>query len=730
MVQGSGQKSTLVRFAESQIPQETYNSTEILSKSSLHPYTSQILRPTTPPPPTHTHKHAWTTSRSDSPGAGVKAGLVGGENVDALYPGDKTRPRFLVAMLHQVRAELVALGAENAPLGDSRRLQVYGEIWDFFIQEFKTYEPLLTEIKHEYECHLQNMRQEVAKLEPLQSKLAVYRYQAAQELDQVQAEWQKVMDRQKWENRELRQTIRSLNARMDSLRNEYTSLKEELRRRDDRGEDYVSSKLVEVHAEMESLERKHNAQLRVKEQEIVDLQTGLKKDFNAMTEEMNKVKDHYGSIMKKERDAFVGEVEGLRSELQAERGRWQSLESRNAQIQSDLHQTQAALKRKEDDKYPDWDYIQNLCPSSVLEWGMKCKDLDYNDTIIVLLRDLIKLKVTKAASDRHVTIKDENLAPTDPKYFIGLGLSSDLPKYLRYRGKIPNRHISRKNLRALIKDTWEQKAIYDALPARKGQVSKLADFLYAYLKKRFGSQEIVAEWGYNIHEACRKHRFYSVEIQLFFGILTDTMEEEVYHHQTQTIERLKTMFYRMDMDLHEGKARGVVPKAAGVEMLKRAWTQKDERQFGELSNALDADQPGAMLTYRWLFQSDAQSMFLDIVREQEMELREAYLNGVASSLLSSLQAMSAAPPPGTTPTTKTPIEQLRTFKVSSLDAQRALARHDPQKTKKGLDTLVARGFGVKVGEVKLRAVIGGDKFVENLRRGVLYFGAAQKEQNV
>ena len=67
--------------------------------------------------------------------------------------------------------------------------------------------------------------------------------------------------------------------------------------------------------------------------------------------------------------------------------------------------------------------------------------------------------------------RDENLAPTDPKYFIGLGLSSDLPKYLRYKGKIPNRHISRRDLRALIRDTWEQKAVYDALPARKGQIS-------------------------------------------------------------------------------------------------------------------------------------------------------------------------------------------------------------------------------------------------------------------
>ena len=49
------------------------------------------------------------------------------------------------------------------------------------------------------------------------------------------------------------------------------------------------------------------------------------------------------------------------------------------------------MKQKEDDKYPDWDYIQNMLTGSVAEWGMKSKELDYNDTIIVLLRDLMKV---------------------------------------------------------------------------------------------------------------------------------------------------------------------------------------------------------------------------------------------------------------------------------------------------------------------------------------------------
>ena len=68
-----------------------------------------------------------------------------------------------------------------------------------------------------------------------------------------------------------------------------------------------------------------------------------------------------------------------------------SKESRSAELETTLRQTQKELKRKEDDKYPDWDYIQDMLPGSVVEWGMKTKQLDYNDTIIVLLRDLMKV---------------------------------------------------------------------------------------------------------------------------------------------------------------------------------------------------------------------------------------------------------------------------------------------------------------------------------------------------
>ncbi|KAJ3281407.1 SWI SNF, matrix associated, actin dependent regulator of chromatin, sub d, member 3, partial [Borealophlyctis nickersoniae] len=568
---------------------------------------------------------------------------------------------------------------------------------------------------------------------PLRGKLSIFRYQAAQELDQVREQGMRDVEKHKDENHQLQRTITSLQTQLDKLNHEHGLVREELRRRDARDEDYVSSKLPELHAEMDSISRKHEEELRQKEEEMSDLQRGLRKAFSdcdAMREAMNTLKETYAtSLTKVEHEKLLREMSECKAAYETEKSENETLRLRTGMLHSKLHDVQASLKRKEEDKYPDWDYIQGLCPGGIQEWGMKCKDLDYNDSIIVLLRELFKvgiflyvlvactceaidtgidgiilqIKLAKPVKEKPVPTDSDALHPTgEPRFFIGLGSSSTVPKHLRYKGKIPNRRLSRRNLCMLIKDTWEAKAVHDAAPGGKGRRIGLADFLYAYLKKRFGSQDAIAEWGYNIHEACKKHRFQSVECQLFYEILNGNLDEQVYHSQKRIIEHLKTTLYRHDMQLHEGRARGILPKSAVVDAVKEVWPRKTAAELEQLQHALDADQPGPTATYRWLFQNDAECMFLDIVREQEMEMRNRYISELSEVLLSMLQTQK----------NKTDDSKgLAAFRLTAVDASRALARYDAEKSRKEVDTYVARGFGVAVGDVKSRAVIQADKFL-------------------
>ena len=55
---------------------------------------------------------------------------------------------------------------------------------------------------------------------------------------------------------------------------------------------------------------------------------------------------------------------------------------------------------------------------------------------------------------------------------------------------------------------------------QKGISISLAEFLFVYLKKRFGTQDAIAEWGYNLHFASKSFVEESVDCRLFYGILS------------------------------------------------------------------------------------------------------------------------------------------------------------------------------------------------------------------
>lgn len=53
-----------------------------------------------------------------------------------------------------------------------------------------------------------------------------------------------------------------------------------------------------------------------------------------------------------------------------------------------------------------------------------------------------------------------------------------------------------------------------------GVRDKMADFLYTYLQRRFGLEQMIIEWGYNLHDACQRYE-HDEHIGLFAGVLRE-----------------------------------------------------------------------------------------------------------------------------------------------------------------------------------------------------------------
>jgi hypothetical protein len=54
---------------------------------------------------------------------------------------------------------------------------------------------------------------------------------------------------------------------------------------------------------------------------------------------------------------------------------------------------------------------------------------------------------------------------------------------------------------------------------------KLADFVHGYLKRRFAMEQMVVEWGYNLHDACQRYS-HDENIGLFWNILSEEVREK------------------------------------------------------------------------------------------------------------------------------------------------------------------------------------------------------------
>ena len=53
-----------------------------------------------------------------------------------------------------------------------------------------------------------------------------------------------------------------------------------------------------------------------------------------------------------------------------------------------------------------------------------------------------------------------------------------------------------------------------------GQREKLGNFVYEYLQRRFGLEQMVVEWAYNLHDACQRYA-HDDNIGLFWNVLTE-----------------------------------------------------------------------------------------------------------------------------------------------------------------------------------------------------------------
>ncbi|XP_032342460.1 translin-associated factor X-interacting protein 1 isoform X4 [Camelus ferus] len=123
--------------------------------------------------------------------------------------------------------EVICQASETAT-GEVSREQPYREIFEFFIEDFKTYKPLLSSIKNAYEVMLAHQREKIRALEPLKAKLVTVNEDCNERILAMRAEERYEISMLKKEKMNLLKLIDKKNEEKISLQSEVTKLRKNL----------------------------------------------------------------------------------------------------------------------------------------------------------------------------------------------------------------------------------------------------------------------------------------------------------------------------------------------------------------------------------------------------------------------------------------------------------------------------------------------------------------------
>ncbi|XP_004626080.1 translin-associated factor X-interacting protein 1 isoform X2 [Octodon degus] len=576
------------------------------------------------------------------------------------------KPRYLEQLENYLRKELLLLdlGTDSA---QELRLQPYREVFEFFIEDFKTYKPLLSSIKNAYEVMLAHQREKIRALEPLKAKLITMSEDCNERILAMRAEEKYEIAMLKKEKMNLLKLIDKKNEEKISLQSEVSKLRKNL------AEEYLHylterdarkiliADLNELRYQREDMSLAQAP--GVWGEDPVKLTLALKmtrQDLTRTQMELNTMKANFGDVVPR-RDFEMQEKtnKDLQEQLDSLRADYEEVRKEH-EILLQLHMTTL----KERDQFsselqdiqrtstprPDWTKCGDIVAGGPDRWQVLAEGKNSDQLVDVLLEEI---------GEGLLREKD---------FFPGLGYGEAIPPFLRFDGPVQNKKPSKKDVVNLLKDAWKERLAEE-------QKEKFPDFFFNFLERRFGPSDAIA-WAYTIFENIKLFRSNEVMSQ-FYAILMGKLTESVYINQKETTAQLLKEMINAD-----SQNEGLITMEQLSTILRNTFPVKTEEHIQELMeaagwhpNSSNAD----LFDYRLLFTENEEGQsepFVQKVWEQYMVEKDEYLQELKQELGLELYE-----------------------DVTLAKMRRALMTIDPTLDKQNLNTHLSWAFQIPVSEM-------------------------------
>ncbi|XP_026143357.1 translin-associated factor X-interacting protein 1 isoform X1 [Carassius auratus] len=544
------------------------------------------------------------------------------------HHGSLTKPRFLEQLESHLKRELEALDTHGFKVQELR-LQVFQEVFGYLIEEFKTYKPIFSAIKNEYDITLAHLRDQIRDLQPLRAKLVLVSEQCEKRILDQRVQERDELRALKKECLRLQRVIESMRGQQTALQIQVDHLKEDLATqyqlyRDERDARKLLITRISTMTSTQDTEHDDNNEGYIEEDESEDpvvvkmaLQV-CREDLTKVQVELNRLQAEYSDVVPRRdwdnlnhiHEETLIKLETLQTDFDQLKSEYDALlEVHRQSAPAVLHSNPSVLQHGSDNKHivttprPNWEQCLDILGGSE-----RCKELFEGQS-----------------SQKRMEILLQQMNGQN-EFFTGLGTSSDVPIYLQYDGKLKKLKLKKADVVRVIKDIWREKTSENE---KNDDVRDLQTFLHSYLVEHY--KDKAGEWAYSLMESIQNNLEDDL-ICLFNDILIGKVDESIYHGQTQLLSHLLKVLIQSDTT-----QCGSLTVLEFSEALRKAFPLKADQDIEELLAVAQTElkSNGVRIAYQTLYTEDTDGRhkeFLSLVKKQATAERLQYISELRMQL--------------------------------------------------------------------------------------------------
>ena len=478
----------------------------------------------------------------------------------------------------------------------AERILVFRKAAHFFSRSFKTYKPLLAWIFAETDAHSEAIMRLLAQYRSALAKAREGHTLLAHALRESEGTAKIAA---KLKNREvllLKKKLASMDAQEKHTAEETAALRDMIAERDASLADMEEVKVClqkscsELEKRLHQEKASYNERISVKQ--TVEIERATREAEQALLDQ----------------EAAARENKYLKEKIIALETIQQTLTAEKEQLEKSHEQYTPR---------PAWDESP-ICDSLAYKGATSTSVYDAAEQILELEHRLLELQKSEKMYKR--------------KWFAGLGPTAP-NKFLRHTGRIRNMNLRKPIVEQHIRAFWKDKQLDN-----DESCSDIQDFFMVFLERKYGAQR-AHEWAYNLWYSLQRYDEDS-DCSLFLSILNMEIDEGVWFEEKDTVSKVCD-----ELILIDTARTGVVNAEQLIDAIKAIFPGKPDHNVRLLAHCLESDDQAAHTAcpnkgefeYVKLFEDDDdcyQSPVVEMLRQQNMQERTAYIADLADAILS------------------------------------------------------------------------------------------------